>query len=133
MISYYELLKRIEEGDIPEKIRVHLTNTPRVYKADYDGSDFSHYFIYDGETDGDYHHYLAECFLESTMFDLNIEIIEEEKKIPEKINKSYNIRILDLDKPHTIKDYDMEQLIEMVQDIYNKQVEIIDYLQSKGE
>lgn len=57
----------------------------------------------------------------------------EEKKIPEKLNKNYNIRILDLDKPHKIKDYDMEQLIEMVQDIYEKQNDIIDYLQSKGE
>lgn len=58
---------------------------------------------------------------------------EKEKKIPEKINKNYNIRILDLDKPYTIKDYDMEQLLEMVQDIYEKQGEICDYLKSKGE
>ena len=133
MISYYELLKKIEKGDIPEKIKVHLTSKTRVYKADYDGSDFSHYFIYDGEADDDYHYYLAECFLESDMFDKNIEIIEEEKKIPERLNKSYNIIKLDLDKPYKIKDYDMEQLLEMVQDIYEKQGEIIDYLQSKGE
>ena len=116
MISYYELLKRIEKGDIPEKIKVHLTNTPRVYKADYDGSDFSHYFIYDGETDEDYHHYLAECFLESDMFDLNIEIIEEEKKIPEKIEE---------------KEIEVSMAIGE-QICANKINEILDYLKSKG-
>lgn len=79
MISYYELLKRIEKGDIPEKIKVRLTpGTSRIYTANYDDSDFSHYFI-DGDVDNDCRYYLAECFLESDMFEKNIEIIEEKK------------------------------------------------------
>ena len=130
MISYYELLKRIEKGDIPEKIKVHLTNTPRVYKADYDGSDFSHYFIYDGETDEDYPHYLAECFLESDMFDLNIEIIEEEKKIPEKLEI---LNANEHSKEVYYENYSKEEIsldIETLQNWVNK---IIDYLKSKGE
>ncbi len=127
MISYYELLGMIKEDKAPKEIMVHLTKKPKMYKAVYDFGDFNYYALYEEEIiDDDYHHYLAECFLESDMFDKNIEILDE-KKI-EKINKSYNIRILDLDKPHKIKDYDMEQLIEMVQDIYEKQGEIIDKL-----
>lgn len=127
MISYYELLGMIKEDKAPKKIIVHLTKNPKIYKAVYDFGDFNYYKLYEEEIiDDDYKDYLAECFLESSMFDKNIEILDK-KKI-KKINKSYNIRILDLKKPHKIKDYDMEQLLEMVQDIYNKQGEIIDKL-----
>ena len=132
MISYYELLKRIEKGDIPEKIKVHLTSKPRVYEAEYDESDFSHYFIYDGDTDEDYHYYLAECFLESNMFDKNIEILEEEKKIPEKIDVWYEpIKDTKLER-HDI-DTSIEILANMCDDLKDKYNEIIDYLKSKGD
>lgn len=116
MISYYELLKRIEKGDIPEKIKVHLTSTPKIYKADYDGSDFSHYFIYDGETNENYHHYLSECFLESSMFDKNIEILDEKK-----------IEKLTLHPD----DWTLPTQCDLV--LANKIDEIIDYLESKEE
>jgi len=120
MISYFELLKRIEKGDIPEKVEVYLTSRSRIYKADYDGSEFSHYFIYDGETDENYHYYLAENFLESSMFDECIEIIEEDKKI-EKLNC-----LVDEDGELTIEGFafDREQKIQIVNKI-NEIIEVI--------
>ena len=126
MISYYELLGMIKEDKVPNKIRVHLTSKPRVYEAQYDESDFSHYFIYDGDADEDYHYYLAECFLESSMFDLNIEILKEEKKIPEKF------------KVHSLGDKDeygnfVSSPFPTNEEFMDKINKIIDYLKSKGD
>ena len=82
MISYYELLGMIKEDKAPKKIRLHLTSKPKIYKAVYDFGDFNYYTLYEEEIiDDDYKVYLSECFLESDMFEKNIEIIEEEKKI----------------------------------------------------
>lgn len=131
MISYYELLGMIKEDKAPNKIRVHLTSEPREYKMIFDCGECDYYELIGKENDN-YKRFLADCFLESMMFDEKIEMLEEKKKIPRKINKSYKIRIFNSSKPHKI-DYDMEQLIEMVQDIYSKQKEIIDFLNSKGE
>ena len=116
MISYYELLGMIKEDKAPNKIRVHLTREPRIYEAQYDESDFSHYFIYDGDNDDDYHHYLSECFLESDMFDKNIEIIEEEKKIPEKVDRTKCVDFADT----------LEKTLNTLDSL-------IDYLKSKGD
>lgn len=135
MISYYELLGMIKEGNIPKKIKVHLTPvSSRDYISEYDIDESFTYYRLENEKEenDDYRFCLADCFLESMMFDEKIEMLEEKKKIPRKINKSYKIRIFNSSKPHKI-DYDMEQLIEMVQDIYSKQKEIIDFLNSKGE
>lgn len=80
MISYYELLGMIKEDKAPKKIIVHLTKNPKIYKAVYDFGDFNYYTLYEEEIiDDDYKDYLAECFLESSMFDKNIEILEEKK------------------------------------------------------
>lgn len=127
MISYYELLGMIKEGNIPNKIKVHLTPvSSRNYISEYDiDGSFSYYRLEnEKEENDDYRFCLADCYLESVALDETIEILDE-KEI-EQINKSYDIRILDFDKSH--KSYDMEQLIEMVQDIYSKQKEIIDFL-----
>ena len=87
MISYFELLKMIKEDNEPKKIRVHLTSgTSRIYLAEYDGYEFSHYYI-EGDIDESYRCYLAECFLETDMFDENIEIIEENEYEPFEENK----------------------------------------------
>ena len=83
MISYFELLEMIKDGNAPKKIKVSLINTSRFYFAQYDYGEFSFYYL-DGEEDENYRDYLTECFLESQMFDKNIEIInekEENKKI----------------------------------------------------
>lgn len=80
MISYFELLGMIKEDKAPNKIRVHLTSKPKIYKAVYDFGDFNYYTLYEEEIiDDDYKDYLAECFLESDMFDDKIEILDKKK------------------------------------------------------
>ena len=86
MISYYELLGMIKNDNIPKKIKLHMCGTTRIYVADYDDEDFSNYWLENiNDESDDFRCYLAECFLESDMFEENIEIIEEDKKI-EKID-----------------------------------------------
>lgn len=120
MISYYELLGMIKEDKAPRKIKVHLTREPRIYEAEYGCGDFSYYWLVGEKEDSDYHHYLAEDFLESMMFEKNIEIIEEEKKIPEKLNHK---DFLDNFGGLAIND---DKFIDKIN-------EIIDYLKSKGD
>lgn len=92
-ISYYELLTRIKEGNIPPKIILHLVPTKSVEYIsyyDYINSEFFGYKILkDEEADENYSYHLVDCFLESTMFDNVIEIIEEEKEI-EKIDNEHD-------------------------------------------
>lgn len=88
MYSYYDLLGRIkEEVYIPEKISVSLTpGTSRIYEADYDMDNFTCYQLAFGqEADENYHTYLAECFLESNMFEDCIENYYQDT-LPEQLN-----------------------------------------------
>ncbi len=78
MISYYELLGMIKEDKAPNKIRVHITSEPREYRAIYDIEDFNYYELIGNEND-DYKCYLSDSYLESMMFEKNIEILEETK------------------------------------------------------
>ena len=91
MISYYELLGMIKEDKEPNKIKVHLTSIPQVYVREDDLDDtFSYYGLEEEEKeDSDYHYYLAECFLESDMFEKNIEILDE-KRINDKARFQYS-------------------------------------------
>lgn len=95
-ISYYELLTRIKEGNIPPKIILHLVPNKSVeYISDYESvnSEFIGYEILkDEEADENYSYHLGDCFLESTMFDKVIEIIEEEKEIEKIIIKDMKIQ-----------------------------------------
>lgn len=81
MISYYELLGMIKEEKAPNKIKVHLNSTPKVYARENAlNNTFSYYGLVEEEKeDGDYKYYLAECFLESSMFNETIEILDEKK------------------------------------------------------
>ena len=91
MISYYELLGMIKDDNIPKKIKLHMCGTTRIYVADYEDEDFSNYCLENiNDESDDFRCYLAECFLESDMFEENIEITEEDKKI-EKIVKLNNV------------------------------------------
>lgn len=124
MISYYELLEMIKEDKEPRKIRVHLTSEPREYRAVYDKEvydyfDFNYYELVGKEND-DYHYYLSDSYLESMMFDKNIEILEEEKKTPKKLKRE---DFLDNFGGLAIND---DKFIEKIN-------EIIDFLNSKGE
>lgn len=81
MISYYELLGIIKEGNEPKKIKVEIVKgTPEIYKAEYDREDFSYYLLDRPLQNENYRFYLSECFLESNMFDKCITILDEENE-----------------------------------------------------
>ena len=87
MISYFELLQMIKDGEIPKKVRLHYALATREYRADYDVDTFSHYELCNKrDEDDNFRFYLSECFLDSDMFDEKIEIIEGSNKKIEKIN-----------------------------------------------
>lgn len=79
MISYYELLGMIKDGNIPKRIYVKLPslNYGVHYIAEYDYGDFSHYYA--EEDDINYKSYLNDCFLESDMFGIFIQVLDEEE------------------------------------------------------
>lgn len=128
MISYYELLGMINEGEAPRKLRVYLTGHPREYEAIDDIDGFSYYSLI-GEADDDYRYYLAESYVESCMFDDNIEIIEEDKKI-EKIDMFDYFTGYDFDG--TSKDL-LKHLERNFEKTNEKLNEIIDYINKENE
>lgn len=80
MISYYELLGMIKEGNIPKRLYVKIANYGMYYIADYDGEEFSFYKRQNKDgVDENYHFYLSECFLESSMFEKCIQALDEEE------------------------------------------------------
>lgn len=82
MISYYELLGMIKDGNIPKRIYVKLPQLSYGvhYIAEYDYGDFSFYYIEEPkEGDVNYKDYLGECFLESSMFNKCIQVLDEEE------------------------------------------------------
>lgn len=78
-ISYYDLLGMIQDGNAPKKIEVSLTyGTSREYNAEYDADEFNYYRLDENKLeDENYKDYLSECFLESTMFDKCIKILDD--------------------------------------------------------
>ena len=92
-ISYYELLTMVKKDNIPPKIILHLVPNKSVeYISYYDYADsefFGYKILKDEKADENYSYHLGDCFLESTMFDKVIEIIEEEKEI-EKIDNEHD-------------------------------------------
>lgn len=97
IISYYELLNMIKDGNIPKKVNYKITGYLEnyvEYTAQYDRNDFTHYQLTNHlREDENIHFYLNENYLESDMFEESILILEEEKKIPEKIKIDNEDRI----------------------------------------
>ena len=117
-ISYYELLEMVKEDNFPERIKVNVCNYPREYVAEYDGDDFCHYEIENKRLqDNNYKLFLGECFIESTMFDKCIEIIEEvEEKEIEKLprdRKGFSVTY------HYWSNAQQDQLIDNFSNIYS--------------
>ena len=86
MISYYELLTRIKEGDIPFNVKYKGA----TYYADYDlvSKEFTGYYIVnERQVNETTRLMLSECFLESDMFSPEIEVIQEYKPFEDKIKK----------------------------------------------
>ena len=78
MISYYELLTMIKNGEIPKKIEVTLCSYSMTYVPEYDGDVFAFYKIENmEEIDCNYKFYLSDSFLECTMLSPSIKIIED--------------------------------------------------------
>ena len=105
MLSYYELLGMIKEGNIPERLYVKLAqvNYGVNYVAIYDGDEFSRYELENSDDeDCNYRDYLGECFLESDMFNKCIEILDdkfeeiEEIEIVEYFDDISNRKLLEL-------------------------------------
>lgn len=87
LISYYDLLGMIKDGNIPKTIKVQLHNVTysKMYKAVYDGEEFTNYYLI-GDEDGNYKNYLIECFWEESTFDKCIEIPNDDFEDIEEID-----------------------------------------------
>ena len=88
MISYYELLNKINHNEIPDLLELNLNCGKRYYQAYYDDGLFNYYGLCEeNEENEDFKYYLSDCLLDSEMFDKKIKIMNE--KI-EKIETYYD-------------------------------------------
>ena len=93
MISYYDLLGMIKEGNIPDIVAIHQNSGVINYVAQYDGSEFSYYEIENADDlDMDSHFYLSDCLLDSEMHKECIEIIKNRKIKELDIHQEKNIK-----------------------------------------
>ncbi len=123
MISYYELLGMIKEKKAPNRIKVHLTSKPKIYKARYDDEDFNYYELDDEDDDENYSCYLSDSYLESMMFDETIEILEEDKKI-DKIKTLNNVgnsrNLVEFQDKQQLNNHILKDKINEIIDVINK-------------
>jgi ribosomal protein S18 len=130
-ISYYELLGMVQEGNAPEKIEVRLCGDRKaIYKADYDGDEFSHYRI-DEYEDENYHTYLSECLLESSMFDKCIKILDDEDEFEdvERFGIHYSWDYIDYKNIEELKKYvnkDFQNIFDTLDKLIKNQKKIIE-------
>ncbi len=120
IISYYELLGMIKEDKAPKKIKYN----EKTYFYDKNFMNYS-CELDDGDT-----LYLFEDCIEDLVLQFNyeVEILEEKKKIPEKLKDI--LRVDDLIPP---VDENMYKIWTQTIKNQNKINEICDYLKSKGE
>jgi len=78
LISYYDLLGMIKEGNIPDKVYwINHEKKKIAYKSTYDSvnNSFNCYILqHRNQETEDIKFYLSECLLESSFFDKCIEI-----------------------------------------------------------
>ena len=116
-----DLLNKIANGEeVPKKIRIDhwCYNFEWVeYKSNY----------YDKHEDID----LMSCLsMDKEELNYEVEILEEEKKIPEKLN-NFTIAVGSVDESD-IEEY-IQKLFNQQYEIFKRINSIIDYLKSKGE
>lgn len=115
-ITIYELLGMIKDGKAPKEIEYE------GYLLSWDNVDKDYYC----EEYGNLFEYLFCEFQSIEILNFTVEILEEEKKIPEKMDRELNC-----------DDDTLRGLVASVNEIYkeiaDKYNEIIDYLKSKGE
>ena len=112
-ITIYELLGMAKDGKAPSKI-----------KYDY------HYYIYDERDNTYYQEMSGGNILRFTVNDINdeVEILEEEKKIPEKITINDNGTIGFPNGQWTARNMDKAFAIKI-----NEIIDYFEYLKSKGD
>jgi len=116
-----DLLNKIANGEeVPKKIKYDDI----IYEYDYDEKNYTYFFI-------DNHNYLFDEEI-TQILDDKVEILEEEKKIPEKLNTWYGIEPVNLDSSTTFKD-NSKYIDFNTEMFFDKINEIIDYLKSKGD
>ena len=126
-ISYYELLGMIREGVELKDLKVYLTgNEYKVYTycSDSVTDDFSHYEIKNkSDIDENYRDYLADCFLESMMFDKCIEFVEEDKEI-----EFEDIEEIDLQEKYLNYQPEIDELKIKINILIKNQKKLIDII-----
>ena len=109
-ITMYELYGKIYDKTQPKHIR--------VYREDWYWNDYDGYVTKESlKTTPDAQIYLMDRYRTFMNLDQEVEIIEEEKKIPKKIKDKYCSQI---------------SKVELAQK-YNEIIDYLDYLKNKGE
>ena len=112
-ITMYELYGKIYNKTQPKHIR--------VYGEDWYWNDYDGYVTKESlKTTPDAHIYLMDRYRTFMSLDKEVEILEEEKKVPEKLNKLLYR-----------EDYATQNAC--IDDIIRQFNNLIDYLKSKGE
>lgn len=128
-ISYYELLGMIKEGNIPKRLYVKIANYGMYYIADYDGEEFSFYKRQNKDgVDENYHFYLSECFLESSMFEKCIQVLDEEEF--EDIEEEKEIELYKIYQDYLESNFTvtMANIISEIEAIFNEKNDKINQL-----
>ena len=137
-----DLLNKIANGEeVPQKIKVgnkiYNYETFNIGKGDnYFTAEWEKVKGYRISYDGTYY------YLEIRDYSLNeeIEILEEENRIPEKLEEfgliQYNLDYIDYKNIETLKEWlnkDFQTIYDALDLIIKNQNKLIDYLKSKGE
>jgi len=117
-ITIYELLGMIKDGKAPIEIKYN------DYLLSWDNVDKDYYC----EEYGNLFEYLFCEFQTIELLNFTVEILEEENKIPEKLDIYDELQSLLKDN-----NIDKHNLHKMLKKLELKQNEIIDYLKNKGE
>jgi hypothetical protein len=134
VISYYELLEMIKNGNIPKVVNYKITGYIEnyiEYTAQYDGDTFTHYELTNhNREDENIRFFLNENYLESDMFDESILIIEDKSKEDKKIEDTARFQYSQIPSW-----FDIKELIKAVNENFEKHQkalnEIIDKVNGK--
>lgn len=126
-ITIYELLGMIKDGKAPKKIKV----TGTIYYFD---EEFNFYFTKSKKGNVALGGKLNEInLLYNFNNEYNVEILEEEKKIPEKLPYYSMEKIQKAKNKDEWREERITLLEKRVEDLHIKMNDLLDYLKSKGD
>ena len=146
--TIYELLGMVKDGKAPKKVKykdkIYYYHEGYDFNYMYNSSDYSpmdrdkSLFTFNSfkMKDG------RQCWEDKAAIDFlndKVEIIEEEKKIPEKLEEfgiQYNLDYIDYKNIETLKKWlnkDFQTIYDTLDLLIKNQNKLIDYLKSKGE